>query len=145
MSANKVAKETLPDGSIKISSDGCAFVYTRLRLGTLLVTFTGNDTGQFGTATLDEIRREMLRQRPIELFIDASAAVSAAVSVSKEWTQFFSLNREHLKRVSVLAGSKVVHLTVSIAQHLSQTGNLIQIYSDAELFNARVAAAPGGV
>lgn len=98
-----------------------------------------------GTATLDEIRIKMLRQRPIELFIDASTAVGAAVSVSREWTQFFSLNREHLKRVSVLAGSKVVHLTVSIAQHLSQTGNLIQIYSDAELFNARVASAPSGV
>lgn len=140
MPANQVTKETLPDGSVRISCAGCSFVYSRLRPGALLVTITGNDTGQFGTATLDEIRMEMLRQRPIELFVDASDAVGASVNVSKEWTQFFSLNREHLKRVSILAGSKVVHLTVSIAQHLSQTGNLIQIYSDADLFKARVAA-----
>jgi hypothetical protein len=55
--------------------------------------------------------------------------------------QFFSLNREQLKRVSVLVGSKAIELTVAIAQHLSQTGNLIQIYTDAGLFAARVQAA----
>ena len=32
---------------------------------------------------------------------------------------------------------RVGELTVAIAQHLSQTGKLIQIYSDAELFEAR--------
>ena len=63
---------------------------------------------------------------------------SPAVSVSDEWTRFFALNREHLKRVSVLVGSKVVYLTVAIAQHLSRTGNLIQIYSDPEIFEARL-------
>jgi len=30
-----------------------------------------------------------------------------------------------------------VELTVAIAQHLSRTGNLIQIYSDPSLFEAR--------
>ncbi|HSH91613.1 MAG TPA: hypothetical protein VK996_16635, partial [Ramlibacter sp.] len=81
-----------------------------------------------------------LRHRPLELFVDAQAAVAVGVPVSKEWTHFFSLNREHLVRVSVLVGSKAVELTVAIAQHLSQTGNLIQIYTDRELFDARVAA-----
>ena len=38
-------------------------------------------------------------------------------------------------------GSKSVELTIAIAQHLSQTGKLIQIYSDEELFEARKAQA----
>ena len=97
-----------------------------------------NDRGQFGTRSLDEVRLEILRHRPLELFIDASEAVGATARVSDEWTQFFSLNREHLKRVSVLVGSKAVHLTVAIAQHLSRTGNLIQIYSDPETFTAQL-------
>jgi hypothetical protein len=63
------------------------------------------------------------------------------VSVSDDWTHFFSLNRRDLRRVSVLVGSKVVHLTIAIAQHLSRTGDLIQIYSDPETFGARVTAA----
>jgi len=105
----------------------------------MLVTISGHDTGQFGTTTLDEIRLEMLRNRPLELFVDAREAVGAAVSVSDEWTRFFSLNREYLKRVSILVGTKVVYLTIAIAQHLSRTGNLIQIYSDPETFEARMA------
>ena len=136
-----VNRQLLPDGRTQLSAGAAEFMFERLRPGTVIVTVTGIDNGQFGTATLDEIRLEMLRHRPVELFVDAKAAVAVSVQVSREWTQFFSLNRDHLKRVSVLVGSKAIELTVAIAQHLSQTGNLIQIYTDADLFAARVAAA----
>lgn len=143
MSTAGLQRETLPDGSLKLAAGRASFVYRRLQPGKLLITISGFDAGQFGTATLDEVRLEMLRQRPVELFVDAEGATAVSVEVSKEWTQFFSLNREHLRRVSVLVGSKAIELTVAIAQHLSQTGNLIQIYTDRELFEARVAAARG--
>jgi hypothetical protein len=143
MAGSGILREQLPGGG-KLSSARCTFVFHRLGQGAMLVVVTGIDSGEFGTATLDEIRIELLRHRPLELFIDAQAAVAVAVTVSKDWTHFFSLNREHLKRVSVLAGSKAVELTVAIAQHLSQTGNLIQIYTERELFDARVAAAGAG-
>lgn len=136
-------REQLPDGSVRLSAGGCTFVFRRLRPGAMLVTINGHDTGQFGTSTLDEIRLEMMRHRPLELFVDARDAIGAAVSVSDEWTRFFSLNREQLRRVSVLVGSRVVYLTVAIAQHLSRTGNLLQIYSDPETFDARVNGAKG--
>jgi hypothetical protein len=141
MAAAEITRETTPAGGVRLSAAGCEFAYERLRPGALLVTISGNDAGQFGTSTLDEIRMELLRTRPLELFIDAREAVGPAVSVSEEWTYFFALNRAQLRRVSVLVGSKVVHLTVSIAQHLSRTGELIQIYSDPETFGARVSAA----
>ena len=136
-------RETLADGRVRLADARASFTYERLRPGALLVKATGADMGQFGTASLDEIRLELLRQRPVELFIDAQDVTVVAVDVSREWTQFFSLNREHLRRVSVLVGSKAMELTVAIAQHFSQTGNLIQLYSDRELFEARVAAARG--
>jgi hypothetical protein len=135
-----IERTTLADGRLQLAAGGCTFVYERIRNGAMLVTITGIDKGQFGTASLDEIRLEMLRHRPVELFVDASAAIAVSIDVSKDWTHFFSLNREHLKRVSVLVGSKALELTVAISQHLSQTGNLIQIYTDAELFQARVDA-----
>ena len=81
-----------------------------------------------------------MRDRPLELFVDASAASMPGVDVSREWTKFFALNQDDLKRVSVLVGSKAVELTVAIAQHLSRTGKLIQIYSDREVFEARKGA-----
>jgi hypothetical protein len=141
MSMSGVIREATADGQVRLSAEGCSFLFRRLRPGALLVVIVGNDKGQFGTSTLDEIRMELLRQKPLELFIDARDAVGAAVSVSDEWTQFFSTNREHLRRVSVLVGSKVVHLTIAIAQHLSRTGSLIQITSDPEVFDARVTGA----
>jgi hypothetical protein len=130
-------------GDVHLQAGGCRFDYRRLRPGALLVAICGHDTGQFGTATLDEIRLELLRHRPLELFIDAREALGPAVSVSTEWTNFFALNRDQLRRVNVLVGSKVVELTIAIAQHLSRTGNLIQIYSDPEVFDERVRAAAG--
>ena len=126
-----------------LQAGSCRFAYRRLRPGSLLVTITGHDVGQFGTTTLDEIRLELLRHRPLELFIDAREALGPAVSVSSEWTNFFSLNREQLRRVNILVGSKIVELTIAIAQHLSRTGHLIQIYSDPELFGERVRASAG--
>ena len=143
MAENAVVREERPDGEVRLYDAACTFSFRRPQAGALLVTITGNDTGQFGTRSLDEIRLEMLRYRPLELFVDAREAIGAAVSVSDEWTRFFALNREHLKRVSVLVGSKVVHLTVAIAQHLSRTGNLIQIYSDPEIFAARLPKSGG--
>ena len=60
-----------------------------------------------------------------------------AVSVSQDWTRFIALNQKDLKRVSVLVSSKSVALTMAIAQHLSNTGKLMQIYSDRELYESR--------
>jgi hypothetical protein len=141
MQTTEITREVLADGSIKVTGADCTFLFSRIRPGALLVTIKGLDAGQFGTSTLDEIRMELLRHRPLELFVDARDALGAAVSVSEDWTKFFSFNREQLKRVSVLVGSKVVHLTVAIAQHLPRTGNLIQIYSDHEVFQGQVDLA----
>jgi hypothetical protein len=132
----KYSREILPGGAVRIAAGGCTFIYTRPRPGALRVDITGHDKGQFGTGTLDEIATALQRERPLELFVDARNAVGAAVSVSDEWTRFFATNRADLHRVHVLAGSKIVQLTVAIAQHLSRTGNLIQIYSDPEIFES---------
>jgi hypothetical protein len=139
MAEVKVKREII-GGQVRLSAGNCTFVFTRKKPGFLHVVITGLDSGQFGTTTLDEIRAEIGRHSPVELFVDAREAVGAAVSVSDEWTRFFSTHREELSRVHVLVGSKVVYLTVAIAQHLSRTGSLIQIYSDPETFEARIGA-----
>lgn len=130
-------REVGPGGRITIADARCSFVYERPRPGVLEIRIAGTDKGQFGTATLDEIAIALRRERPLELFVDASEASMPTVSVSQAWTRFFALNQADLKRVSVLASSKSVALTVAIAQHLSNTGKLMQIYSDRELYDAR--------
>jgi hypothetical protein len=135
----EIKREILPGGDVRLSSGDCTFLYQRPRPGVLLVTISGHDNGQFGASTLDEILAAINREGSLELFVDARAAVGAAVSVSEDWTRFFAVNQGKLSRVHVLVGaSKVLQLTVAIAQHLSRTGNLIQIYSDASTFNGKL-------
>jgi hypothetical protein len=141
MSDAPVTRELLAGGVVRLTAGGCTFEYRRPRPGALLVTITGMDSGQFGTTPLDEITTALAREGPLELFVDAREAVGAAVSVSDDWTRFFSSQRARLTRVHVLVGSKVVYLTVAMAQHLSRTGSLIQIYSDPEIFAARLPRA----
>lgn len=137
----QVTRQVIDERSWRLASGGAQFDYQRLSPGALLVTISGNDRGQFGLMTLDEIRLEILRQGRLELLVDASAATNVSVEVSRQWTDFFAHTRSQLKRVSVLTGSKLVNLTVGIAQHLSHTGDLIQIYTDRELFNTAMARA----
>jgi len=141
VSATAITRTLEPDGSVVIADSRARFAYRRVAPGVLDIAISGTDSGQFGTATLDEVALALVRERPLELFIDASEASMPTVGVSRDWTRFFALNRDSLKRVSVLVSSKSVELTVAIAQHLSQTGKLIQIYSDAELFAQRREAA----
>ena len=139
MVSGEIKREILPGGDIRLSSGDCIFLYHRQRPNVLLITISGYDSGQFGTATLDEILTAITREGKIELFVDAREASGAGATVSEDWTRFFSTNQEKLSRVHVLVGgSKVLQLTVAIAQHLSRTGNLIQIYSDALIFNNKL-------
>ena len=135
--ATLLHREAFPDGRLVLRAGRCTFEYRRLRPHVVEVRIQGTDKGQFGTATLDELAVALIRERPLELFIDASLASMPGVDVSREWTRFFSLNQKDLLRVSVLVSSKSVELTIAIAQHLSRTGRLIQMYSDAELYTAR--------
>jgi hypothetical protein len=125
----------------ELSAGGCTFSFERPAAGVVVVTIRGFDKGELGDAPLKEISSGFGLGRPTELFVDASQASGAAKEVSDAWTQFFAERRKDLKSVHVLVGSKVVHLTVAIAQHLSRTGNLVQLYSDPEIFADRLRLA----
>jgi hypothetical protein len=139
MNASPYTREILPDSSIKLATQQATFTFSRPRPGVLFVTIAGHDDGSFGSGTLDEITAALNRERPITLFVDTRAALSVAPSVRGDWTRFFSSNRSNLLGVHVLTGSKAVHLTVAVAQHFSDTGNLIRIYSTPETFAAKLA------
>jgi hypothetical protein len=135
-----VNREVLDGGDVRLTADGCTFHFRRPRAGVLHVTVEGRDRGQFGPAALDEIRAEIGRHPPVALFVDARAVEGVAMKVSEEWTQFFNQNRAQLRQVNILVKSKVLHLTMSIAQHFSRTGGLIKIHSDAPSFEAALTA-----
>ena len=137
-------RETLDDGSLRLSSPRCSFLFHRAAPSVLKVTITGRDTGQFGPSVFEEIRFHLGGARRLELFVDASAAAGPTSDVSDAWTRFLGREAGHLTRVSILAASKFVHQTVSVAKLFSRTGELIQIYSDPAVFQAALERATGG-
>lgn len=132
-----IQREIAPDGTVVLRAGRGTFRYRRPRAGVLDITIEGQDNGQFGTASLDEVAVALVRERPLEIFVDASAASMPSVAVSRQWGQFIALNRNDLTRVSILVSSRSLELTIAIVQHLSQTGKLIQLYTDPETFEAR--------
>jgi hypothetical protein len=137
----EINREILPDGSVRLTSGESAFVFARPASAVLVVTIAGYDKGQFGTAPLDEIGAVLRLTARVNLFVDARNAIGATVRVSEDWTGFLSRHRAELEHVHVLAGSKMVELTVAIARHLSRTDRLIQIYSDPTIFETQLEAA----
>jgi hypothetical protein len=115
----------------------------RLRPGVLLAQIIGYDRGALGRAPFDEIERQLARPQPVELFFDLRDAAGAVGEVRHAWTEWFQRTRPHLARVTVLASSRFVNLTLEIAKLFSRTGELIQIYSDQLLFEQAMAVAVG--
>jgi hypothetical protein len=139
--SSTIERALLSDGSVRLSSGRCTFSFRRLRPGALLVTIDGYDQGQFGAAPVDEAAAEFSRtSEPVRLYIDTRLASGPTTGVMETWTAWLAANRERLARVVVLVApeSKLLHLTVSIAQHLSRTGDLLQICGDEAEFRRAV-------
>jgi hypothetical protein len=137
-------REIQKDGVVRLHSASCEFLYRRLCPGVLVVTITGDDKGEFGMAPLHELDAEIARGAPLALFVDTRAARGAATSVTEDWTAWFAGNQKNLRSVAILATSKFVQLIVSIAKHLSRTGEMIRIYTEGARFEQAIAReAPG--
>lgn len=136
-------RELLPGGAARLSKGRCAFLFEALKPRLLRVTIQGRDTGALGPAVFEEVRFH-LGGEPLELFVDAREADGPTSEVSEAWTRFLNKEAPHFKRVSILAVSNFVHLTVSVAKLFSRTGELVQIYSDPGLFDAALERARKG-
>jgi hypothetical protein len=136
-------RETLEDGSVRLANERCRFTYQRLRPGVVFLRIEGHDKGEFGTAPMDELREDLSRYAPLELFVEMDASSGAALPVQEAWTEWFSTNRSALKGVSILARSKFMHFTAEVVKFFSRTGELIRVYLDPAPFDeALKRAAP---
>lgn len=137
-------RETLEDGSVRLSSERCSFIYRRPRPGVVYMRIIGQDRGEFGTAPMDELREDLRRYAPVELFVEMDESSGAAVPVQEAWTEWFSGHRSELKGVSILTHSKFMHFTAEVVKLFSRTGELIRVYLDPAAFDeALQRAAPG--
>jgi hypothetical protein len=138
-----VEREVLADGTVRLKTATCSFHFRRLKPGALLVTVVGDDKGELGMAPLDEMSAEITRFSSLELLVDARSTTGVDTAVADHWTAWFKANRTKLKSVNILTTSKFMTLVMSIAKHLSRTGDMIAIHSKPEAFEAIVRRSQG--
>src|SRR5262249_38633522 len=111
-----------------------------------LVNAGGLDRGELGWAPMDELREDLTRFAPIELFIDGADVNGVTAAASDKWTEWLSQHRASIKRCNILVRSKFMHVTIEVAKLFSRTGELIRVYLDPAAFEEAIArSAPGFV
>src|SRR4051812_358382 len=98
MTTAEIRREIASDGAVVLRDDRGSFTFRRSP-GVLEIVIEGVDRGQFGDAPLDEVAVALLKDRPLELFVDTTRASMPTVEVSRQWSRFFALNQKDLVRV----------------------------------------------
>jgi hypothetical protein len=76
-----------------------------------------------------------------ELFVDARDSRGVALEVSGKWARWLAAHRKSLRRVHVLAMSRLVRLTVKFVSNFAAIQSVMRVYDDAEVFDGVLAHA----
>ncbi len=139
-------REMLEDGTVVLRDERCSFSFRELRPGVMLMQVSGHDTGQLGSAPMDELRDYLDRYAPVELFValGEDGTTYPNLSVQEAWTEWFNLNRAGLKRVNILARGKYLHITTEVMKLFSRTGELVHVHVDPKPFEESLTRSVPG-
>ncbi len=140
-----ITRRTHPDGTTELAAAGLRFVYQRPRPGVLLMRIHGDDRNQLGDAPFAELDAELARHPALDLFVDTAASPGAISEVREAWTDWLRRNRHRLARVTILAATRYLEVTINVAKLFSRTGDLIRVHSDRGRFEQEIAVAAGRV
>lgn len=108
--------------------------YHRFKTGVHVVRIEGSEGAALTLEPFKRFERRLIASAPVDLFIDMRKAPGAAINLA-EWISFIGAGRRLFKQVHVLAASPAASLSVTIIKHLSQTGELIRLHTDALAYN----------
>jgi hypothetical protein len=128
-------------GTVLLAGGGGSIEVVRPVPGVAVVTLRGHDRGDFGSAVFDELRADVVRYPPIELFIDLSTSTGATVAVQDQWSAWFAANRPALRGVHVLATGSYLHFAAELVKRWSRTDDLISVHTDRAPYAAAFTAA----
>jgi hypothetical protein len=137
MNPPAIEREVEADGTVILRAGPGIFRYRHARPGALFIRVEGDDNGQFGTGLLDEIASVLARERPLEIFVDASAGSMPGLAVNRQWSRFLGDHQRDIRRVHVLVGSRTAELGLAVVRRLSSAGKLIRIYTQRDAFEAQ--------
>jgi hypothetical protein len=103
------------------------------RPGIVLVVITGTDIGEHGEAPFLELTKEV-QPGPVELFVDARHAQGVTLDVSGRWARWLSSQRDCLRSVHMLTGSRFVQLTATFVRDFASLGDRMRIHTSPDAF-----------
>ncbi len=109
--------------------------------GICLATFTGHDVGEFGDAPVKALSDYLAQHGALTLFVDGRKVPGASVEVSGTWAYWMQENRDQLKAVHILCGSRFIHLTANFVRRFAELEEKMFIYTEAKSFDEAIGAA----
>lgn len=127
-----VTRTTLADGSIELGAPDASLRLTRLRPGVLLLVQVGNDD-DMTRAAFSDFEEEIRRAGRITVFADVRGIRRMTPELRDFALSWGRRNRDEIDRATILVGSKIVDMAISILAMLLG-GGLIKIVSDVQTF-----------
>lgn len=139
-----LTKDVLVDGSVRLTSGECGFLFFRLCPGTVYTQVRGVDSGGLDSAPLDEIKSEYEHFGvPVTWFIYAEKTALAGALVSEQWTAWLINHSSLFNTVHVFSENKKLHLTIEVAKHFSNTTRLLINYRERTGFEGALFESIG--
>lgn len=131
-----VTRTKLADGSIELSAPGALLRLTRLRPGVVLLVQLGNDD-DMTRAVFTDFEEEIRNAGSLTVFADVRHIRRMSPELRDFSLSWGRRNRSEIRLATILVGSKIVDMAMSILAMLLG-GGLIKIVSDARLFEELV-------
>lgn len=136
------ANDMAPEAQV-IRYDGihCNLLLEQLAPRVVVLRISGTDVGEFAEAPMKALNDWIVRSGPIDFFIDARQVRGASMEVSGEWAAWLNTNKEVLRSVTMLTGSRYIQITADFVRRYAGMQEIMRICTESAVFDSILSEA----
>ena len=131
--------ETATTRDVQYDGVHCTLTIQKPSPRIVVLRISGTDVGEFGDAPMLELNQLLAVAEPIELFIDAREVRGASIAVSGEWAKWLRSQKERLRQINMLTGSRFIEVTADFVRRFADLQTVMRIYTEPAVFDAALA------
>ncbi len=113
----------------------CDFAIEKVSGRVVLMKISGTDIGEFGDVPMKALDDRIDDSSPVDLFIDARNVRGASIEVSGNWAVWLNARRPILRTVTMLTGSRFIHITAEFVRRFASIEGSMRICTDSAVFD----------
>jgi hypothetical protein len=117
----------------------CNLAIERFAPGVIVLRISGSDVGEFGEAPMRALNDWLAGEEPVDFFIDARDVQGASIEVSGEWAQWLGRNKTNLRSITMLTGSRFIHMTAEFVRRFAELEGKMRICTEAKVFDRELS------